>query len=68
LIVGPWYTQPDLFNISSESIVRNLLFGINKCKQLGANYLKIAYVSDSFGHNNQMPQIYNQFGFKHFIY
>lgn len=68
LIVGPWYTQPDLFNISSESIVRNLLFGINKCKQLGANYLKIAYVPDSFGHNNQMPQIYNQFGFKHFIY
>ncbi|AHI53251.1 glycoside hydrolase family 38 N-terminal domain-containing protein [Spiroplasma culicicola] len=68
LIVGPWYTQPDFFNITSESIVRNLLYGINGCKSIGAKHLNIAYVPDSFGHNNQMPQIYNQFGINNFIY
>ncbi|QGS52278.1 glycosyl hydrolase-related protein [Spiroplasma tabanidicola] len=68
VIIGPWYTQPDLFNITSESIIRNLLYGINFCKKFEANHLNIAYVPDSFGHNNQMPQIYNLFGLNNFLY
>ncbi|WP_338983892.1 glycosyl hydrolase-related protein [Spiroplasma endosymbiont of Othius punctulatus] len=67
-IVGPWYTQPDFYNVTSESIIRNLLVGINECKKIGADHLGVAYVPDSFGHNSQMPQIYNQFGLKNFIY
>ena len=27
LLVGPWYTQPDEFLVSGESMVRNLLLG-----------------------------------------
>jgi len=68
LIAGPWYSQPDFFNVTSESLVRNLLVGINVAKEYQADYLKTAYVPDSFGHNNQMPQIYRQFGLKNFIY
>lgn len=68
LIVGPWYTQPDFFNTTSESIVRNLLVGINVSKEYGADYLKTAYVPDSFGHNSQMPQIYKGFNLNNFIY
>jgi alpha-mannosidase len=68
LIVGPWYTQPDLFNITSESIVRNLLIGINTAKKYADNYLKIGYAPDSFGHNNQMPQIFKGFGLNNFIF
>lgn len=68
LIVGPWYSQPDFFNSTSESITRNLLLGINIAKSYEADYLKTAYVPDSFGHNSQMPQIYQQFGLNQFIY
>ncbi|QVJ96187.1 glycosyl hydrolase [Mycoplasma mycoides subsp. capri] len=68
LIVGPWYTQPDFFNTTSESIIRNLLIGINLSKKYNADYLKTAYVPDSFGHNNQMPQIYKSFNLNNFIY
>lgn len=68
LIIGPWYTQPDLFNSTSESIIRNLLLGITIAKQYSADYLKVAYVPDSFGHNSQMPQIYQGFNLNHFIY
>lgn len=68
LIVGPWYTQPDLFNITSESIVRNLQFGINGCEDNDFEYLKTAYLPDSFGHNAQLPQIFRQFGLDNFVY
>ncbi|AKU79939.1 glycosyl hydrolase-related protein [Spiroplasma turonicum] len=68
IIIGPWYTQPDFFNSGSESIIRNLLYGIKGCQSINSDYLKVAYVPDSFGHNNQMPQIYNSFGLNRFLY
>ncbi|AGM26443.1 alpha-mannosidase [Spiroplasma syrphidicola EA-1] len=68
LIVGPWYTQPDFFNLTSESIVRNLLLGITLVENYHGQYLTTAYVPDSFGHTSQMPQIYRQFGLDQFIY
>ncbi|AGM25391.1 glycoside hydrolase family 38 N-terminal domain-containing protein [Spiroplasma chrysopicola] len=68
LIVGPWYTQPDFFNLTSESIVRNLLLGITLVEKYHGQYLATAYVPDSFGHTSQMPQIYRQFGLNQFIY
>lgn len=63
LIIGPWYTQTDQLVISGESIVRNLYYGIEKCKKFG-NYMKVGYVPDSFGQSAQMPQIYSGFGIK----
>ena len=63
LVIGPWYTQTDQLIISGESIVRNLYYGIERCKDFG-NYMKVGYVPDSFGQSAQMPQIYNGFGIK----
>ena len=63
LIIGPWYTQTDQLVISGESIVRNLYYGIERCKEFG-NYMRVGYVPDSFGQSAQMPQIYNGFGIK----
>jgi mannosylglycerate hydrolase len=63
LVIGPWYTQTDQLVISGESIVRNLYYGIERCKEFG-NYMKVGYVPDSFGQSAQMPQIYNGFGIK----
>lgn len=56
LLIGPWYTQPDVFNIHAESIVRNLKYGINYSKKIG-KCMNIAYLPDTFGFNAQMPQI-----------
>ena len=63
LVIGPWYTQTDQLVISGESIVRNLYYGIERCKEFG-NYMKVGYVPDSFGQSAQMPQIYSEFGIK----
>lgn len=61
LIIGPWYTQTDQMVISGESIVRNLLYGINISKKFG-KHMNVGYVPDSFGQSAAMPQIYKEFG------
>lgn len=60
LIIGPWYTQPDEFAPDGESLIRNLLIGINMANDLG-NCMLIGYLPDSFGHNAQIPQILKGF-------
>ncbi|HEL1640140.1 TPA: mannosylglycerate hydrolase [Streptococcus suis] len=61
LIIGPWYTQTDQMVISGESIVRNMLYGMNISKEFG-DYMNVGYVPDSFGQSAAMPQIYKEFG------
>lgn len=60
LIIGPWYTQPDEFTPDGESLIRNLLIGINMAKNLG-DCMLVGYLPDSFGHNAQIPQILKGF-------
>lgn len=59
--VGPWYTLPDLYPVSGESLVRNLLMGKKTAKELGG-YLDIGYESFGWGQTAQFPQIYRGFG------
>ena len=61
LIIGPWYTQTDQMVISGESIVRNMLYGMNISDEFGG-YMNVGYVPDSFGQSAAMPQIYKEFG------
>ncbi|WEV39632.1 alpha-mannosidase [Lactobacillus sp. ESL0684] len=61
LNIGPWYTQTDQYLVSGESIVNNLLIGMQKSERLGG-YLNVAYVPDSFGQESSMPQIYQDLG------
>ena len=63
LLVGPWYTQPDEFLVSGESMVRNLLLGQRAARAFGG-CMDIGYLPDSFGHASQMPQIFAGFGFQ----
>jgi mannosylglycerate hydrolase len=60
LIIGPWYSQPDEFTPDGESLIRNLLLGINMAKEYG-DYMSVGYLPDSFGHSGQMPHILNGF-------
>lgn len=61
LITGPWYSQPDVFSVQGESIVRNLLIGIKQADELG-HCMMIGYLPDTFGFNAQMPTIYQSVG------
>lgn len=61
LFVGPWFTLPDEFSISGESIIRNLLLGHKIAKQFG-HVSKTGYSPFSWGQISQMPQIYKGFG------
>lgn len=58
--IGPWYTLPDLYPISGESMIRNLLKGKREAEKLGG-YLKIGYESFGWGQPSQLPQIYRGF-------
>jgi len=63
LIIGPWYTQPNLFMVSGESILRNLKLGIDESEKLGG-YLNCCYLPDAFGYITQLPQIIQGFDMK----
>jgi alpha-mannosidase len=62
--VGPWYTLPDEFLVSGETLLRDLQRGIADADSHGGS-MRVGYLPDSFGHAAQMPQIYRQLGFEH---
>ena len=61
ILVGPWFTMPDLFCPGDEALVRNLLMGRRICGEWGVAPMPVAYTCDMFGHPSQMPQIYSGF-------
>lgn len=67
LIIGPWFTQTDTLVVHGESIIRNLLYGINDSNKFG-NYQKIGYLPDSFGMSQDMPTIYDNFNLKYAVF
>ena len=62
LTMGPWYTLPDEFLVSGETLVRNIQLGLRKAAEFGGA-MEIGYLPDMFGHIAQMPQILRGFGF-----
>jgi 2-O-(6-phospho-alpha-D-mannosyl)-D-glycerate hydrolase len=67
LVVGPWYVLPDLFLVSGESLVRNLLIGMREAGRLGRS-MRVGYIPDPFGHVSQIPQILSGFGLDSMIF
>ena len=67
LYVGPWYVLPDEFLVSSEALIRNLMIGHKTARQFGY-VMREGYVPDSFGHIRQLPQIFQGFGLRSFIF
>jgi alpha-mannosidase len=62
--VGPWYTLPDEFLVSGETLLRDLERGIAGAEAHGGS-MRVGYLPDSFGHAAQMPQLYRQLGFRY---
>ena len=59
--VGPWYTLPDEFCVSGETLIRNLQLGFTRAAVFGGA-MQIGYLPDMFGHIAQMPQLLRLFG------
>ena len=66
--VGPWYILQDEYLISGESNVRNMLYGIKFCKEIGANPVMCGYFPDAFGNISQAPQIVRGFGIDNAVF
>jgi mannosylglycerate hydrolase len=62
LSMGPWYTLPDEFLVSGETLVRDLRLGLRRAADFGGA-MQVGYLPDMFGHVAQMPQILAGFGF-----
>ena len=60
--IGPWYVLQDEYLTSGEANVRNMLYGIKLCKEIGADPVMTGYFPDSFGNVSQAPQILQGFG------
>ena len=60
ILIGPWYVLPDIFLVSGEALIRNLLMGKTLAEDFGP-IMNVGYTPDSFGHVSQLPQILNQF-------
>jgi len=63
LLIGPWFTMPDLFCVGQEALVRNLLFGATVCREWHTEPMPVGFVCDMFGHPSQLPQILAGFGY-----
>ncbi|MBT4823064.1 MAG: hypothetical protein HON70_45580, partial [Lentisphaerae bacterium] len=67
ILIGPWFTMPDLFCPGDEGLIRNLLLGHRVCREWGVGPMPVAYTCDMFGHPSQMAQIYRGFGLGHCV-
>jgi len=61
ILIGPWHILPDMFLVSPEAHIRNLLEGARTARKFGPK-MPIGYIPDPFGHPGQVPQILRGFG------
>ena len=61
ILIGPWHILPDMFLVSPEAHIRNLLQGERTTRKFGPK-MPIGYIPDPFGHPGQVPQILKGFG------
>ena len=66
--IGPWYVLQDEYLTSGEANIRNMLYGIRLCKEIGAEPVKCGYFPDAFGNISQAPQIVSGFGFDNAVF
>jgi alpha-mannosidase len=65
--IGPWYVLPDVFLVSGEALIRNLLIGRRVAMDFG-RVMDVGYIPDPFGHVSQLPMILSQFGYDSVIF
>ncbi len=66
--VGPWYILQDEYLTSGEANIRNMLYGLRLCREIGAAPVETGYFPDAFGNISQAPQIVRGFGFDNAVF
>lgn len=66
--IGPFYILQDEYLTSGEANVRNALYGIKLCKEIGAEPVMSGYFPDAFGNISQIPQILKGFNIDNAIF
>lgn len=61
LLIGPWYTLPEMNVIAGECLARNFLRAQKAAAPLGG-VMKVGLSNTSWGQISQMPQILRNFG------
>ena len=64
ILIGPWFTMPDLFCVGDEALIRNLLLGRRIAGEWGTEPMSVGFVCDMFGHPSQLPQLFFGFGIR----
>ena len=49
ILIGPWFTMPDLFCVGDEALVRNLLLGQRISREWGVKPMPVGFVCDMIG-------------------
>lgn len=66
--IGPWYVLQDEYLTSGEANIRNMLYGMRLCRNLGVEPVNCGYFPDAFGNVSQVPQILKGFGFDNAVF
>ena len=49
ILIGPWFTMPDLFCVGDEALVRNLLLGRRISREWGVDPMPVGFAADLCG-------------------
>jgi alpha-mannosidase len=66
--VGGMWVEPDLNMPDGEALARQLLYGKRYFLDKFGVDVKIGWNPDTFGHNAQMPQIFNKAGIRYYVF
>lgn len=66
LFVGPWYTQTDSLLVRSESLARNLIYGVKTAQSFGHS-MNIGYLPDIFGQHAYLPSFFTDLGIEYSV-
>ncbi len=61
ILIGPWHILSDMFLVSPEAQIRNLLEGARTAARFGPR-MPVGYSPDPFGNHGQVPQMLRGFG------
>ncbi|MBR4941966.1 MAG: hypothetical protein IKZ19_08215, partial [Clostridia bacterium] len=64
--VGPMWVESDCNVVSGESLVRQLIYGINFAEKEFGTHSNVAWLPDTFGFQPNMPQILKKSGTDYF--
>ncbi|MFZ4599335.1 MAG: glycoside hydrolase family 38 C-terminal domain-containing protein [Terrimicrobiaceae bacterium] len=67
-VVGGWVEQPDCNLPSTESFVRQSLYGKSWLQAETGASITVGYNVDSFGHAGGFPQLLRRAGFTHYVF